>query len=598
MAQPTAQDQEMMELTNRLRQNPGGELDLLLNSSDPKIKQNLDFFKVNLDALRQEWQKLQPVAPVAWSSELDQAASTHNQLMIANDQQSHGLPGEPGLIDRDVNAGYKGGSNFAENIFAFSNSVEFGHAGFAIDWGNGPNGIQSPAGHRDTLLSPLYREVGIAIDAESNPSTKVGPNVVTQEFGNRFDLRGKAWLLGVAYDDKSGNKFYNAGEGVKDVTVRVTKNGSNQPIDVQTADAGGYQVLLDPGDYQVQFLRSGQVLDTQSFSIDATNPSNVKRDLFVSANAPVSPTPPPVEPPTPPVVVPPVDTNPPTPPVVVPPVDTNPPTPPVVVPPVDTNPPTPPVVVPPVDTNPPTPPVVVPPVDTNPPTPPVVVPPVEPTPPGTKGTEGNDRLVGTDGKDVLRGLRGEDTMLGGGGDDQLYGNKGNDAIFGDQGNDLLAGGDGNDQLSGGEGDDTLLGGRGNDRLVGNAGNDLLVGSCGKDLFVLESSRAFQAADFGLDTFQGFKSGQDKIQLAGESFGALKSVFGEGFSQASDFAVVATDDAAAGNAAVIVYSSGSGKLLYNANGSADGLGDGAAIAQLTNKPNLIANDFIIAPRTSV
>jgi Ca2+-binding RTX toxin-like protein len=195
-------------------------------------------------------------------------------------------------------------------------------------------------------------------------------------------------------------------------------------------------------------------------------------------------------------------------------------------------------------------------------------------------------------------LRGDDFIAGGLGDDQLYGNKGNDAIFGNQGNDLLAGGQGDDQLSGGDGNDTLLGGRGNDRLVGNAGDDLLVGSCGKDLFVLESSRAFQAADFGLDTFQGFKSGQDKIQLAGESFGALKSVFGEGFSQASEFAVVATDDAAAGNAAAIIYSSGSGKVIYNANGSADGLGDGAAIAQLTNKPNLIASDFIIAPRTSV
>jgi Ca2+-binding RTX toxin-like protein len=591
MAQPTAQDQEMLELVNRLRQNPSAELDLLLNSSDPKINQALDFFKVNRDALRQDWQQLKPVAPVAWSSELDQAASTHNQLMIANDQQSHSLPGEAGLIDRDVNAGYKGGSNFAENIFAFSDSVEYGHAGFAIDWGNGPNGIQSPAGHRDTLLSPLYREVGIAIDAESNPNTKVGPNVVTQEFGNRFDLKGKAWLLGVVYDDTSSNKFYNAGEGVKDVTVRVTKNGSNQPIDVQTADAGGYQLQLDPGNYQLQFLRGGQVLDTQSFSIDATNPINVKRDLLVGATAPVTPPPvvpptPPVEPTPPPVVppTPPVDTNPP--PVVppTPPVDTNPPP---VVPPTPPVEPTPPPVVPPVDTNPP--PVV-------PPTPPT--PPVEPTPPVTKGTEGNDRLVGTDGNDVLRGLRGDDFIAGGLGDDQLYGNKGNDAIFGNQGNDLLAGGQGDDQLSGGDGNDTLLGGRGNDRLVGNAGDDLLVGSCGKDLFVLESSRAFQAADFGLDTFQGFKSGQDKIQLAGESFGALKSVFGEGFSQASEFAVVATDDAAAGNAAAIIYSSGSGKVIYNANGSADGLGDGAAIAQLTNKPNLIASDFIIAPRTSV
>jgi Ca2+-binding RTX toxin-like protein len=587
MAQPTAKDQEMLELVNRMRQNPAGELDLLLNSSDPKINQALNFFQVNRDVLRQQWQQLRPTAPVAWSNELDQAASTHNQLMIANDLQSHNLPGEVGLIQRNVDAGYTGGNRFAENVYAFSDSVEFGHASMAIDWGSGPNGIQNPAGHRDALLSPLYREVGIAIDDEANPNTTVGPSVVTQEFANRTTLNGKAWLLGVAFTDSNGNKFYNAGEGVKDLTVRVTKTNSDLVTNVQTADAGGYQVLLDPGAYQLQFLRGAEVLDTQSFSIDTTNPTNIKRDIVVGT-APVAT---PAAPVAPAPEITPVAINP-----------SATPTP--VVAAID---PTPTPEVPPVVTT-PTPVAVA--------TPAPEAPPVATTPPPGQATENADRLEGTSSNDTIRGLGGDDTIPGGAGDDRLYGNNGNDylagsfgrdrlygndgndTIFGEQDDDRVVGGNGNDRLWGNDGNDTLLGGNGRDRLVGNAGDDLLVGGGGSDLFVLESFRPFQAADFGLDTIDDFQSGRDKIQLGGAGFAALQSVFGNGFSTASEFAAVADDNAVVCSAAAIVYSQSSGKLFYNANGSADGLGDGAAIAQITGKPGITTNDFILAPHTTL
>jgi hypothetical protein len=607
MAQPTAKDQEMLELINRMRQNPAGELDLLLNSADPKINQALNFFQVNRDVLRQQWQQLQPTAPVAWSNELDRAASNHNQLMIANDLQSHNLPGEPGLIQRNVNAGYEGGNRFAENVYAFSDSVEFGHASMAIDWGSGPNGIQNPTGHRDALLSPQYREVGIAIDDEANPNTAVGPSVVTQEFANRTALSGKAWLLGVAFADNNSNKFYNAGEGIKDLTVRVTKTDSNQVTDLQTADAGGYQVLLDPGAYQLQFLRGTEVLDTQSFTIDATNPANIKRDIVIGTTPPTTPIAPA---PTPAVI--PVTTNPtatPTP--VVAAIDPAPtPTPAPEIPPVATTPT--PVPVTPAPEVPPTAPTPIPAV------PVAVAPTAVPvaTPALGQATENADRLEGTSGNDTIRGLGGDDTIAGLAGDDRLYGNEGNDylagsfgrdRLYGDRGNDTLfgeqdddwvSGGNGNDQLWGNDGNDTVLGGNGSDRLVGNAGDDLLIGGGGRDLFVLESFRAFQATDFGLDTIDDFQSGRDKIQLGGEGFAALQSVFGNGFSQASEFAAVADDRLVACSAAAIVYSQSSGTLFYNANGSAEGLGNGAAIAQITGKPDITASDFILAPHTTL
>lgn len=43
MASPTAREQELLELINRMRIAPAAELDLLLNSSDPDIKIALDY---------------------------------------------------------------------------------------------------------------------------------------------------------------------------------------------------------------------------------------------------------------------------------------------------------------------------------------------------------------------------------------------------------------------------------------------------------------------------------------------------------------------------------------------------------------------------
>ncbi len=280
MLQPTAQAQEMLELINRLRQSPQAELNLLLNSGDPKIAQALQQFGVDRSILAQQWSTLFPVAPLAWSAELATSAATHNAQMIAADTQSHRLPGEADLLQRAINAGYVG-TRVGENIFAFSESVLFGHAGFAIDWGNDPQsvgGIQNPASHRELLLSGSYREVGIAITAENDSKTQVGPLVISQEFGNRTALDSKAWLLGVAFQDLNSDGFYQTGEGVSgiDVEVRAAGQPNSAPVITTTLDAGGYQTLLNPGQYQVSFLKNQQLIGSQTVAIGTTN---IKADL-------------------------------------------------------------------------------------------------------------------------------------------------------------------------------------------------------------------------------------------------------------------------------------------------------------------------------
>ncbi len=308
MANPTAQEQELLELINRMRLNPQEELQILLDAADPNeqsydpaIKKALDDFKVNIDTLKTQWSKLtKVVAPVAWDSKLNEAAKKHNQVSIEYDQQSHLVgkydsnnnlitPYEADFGQRllDVNYDYK---SAAENVYAYGRSVLHTHAGFAIDWGSNPDGsgIQNPAGHRDTILSTEVREVGISITPEDNPKTQVGPLVVTQNFGNRSALDKKAWLVGVAFEDKNQDTWYQAGEGLKDVQVKITGiNGTNFNTTVNVADAGGYQELLDPGKYQVDFIRDGKIVGTKTTSIDPKSidskepPSNVKLDLVV-----------------------------------------------------------------------------------------------------------------------------------------------------------------------------------------------------------------------------------------------------------------------------------------------------------------------------
>jgi uncharacterized protein YkwD len=280
MLQPTGQSQELLELVNRFRQAPQAELNLLLNSGDPKIAQALQQFGVDRNLLARQWSTLVPVAPLAWSAELAASATAHNTQMIAADTQSHQLPGEANLLQRAINAGYAP-TVVGENIFAFSESVLFGHAGFAIDWGNDPQsigGIQNPAGHRELLLSGRYREIGIAITAENDSRTQVGPLVISQEFGNRTALDNKAWLLGVAFQDLNSDGFYQAGEGLAgvDVEVRAANQPNSTPVITTTLDAGGYQTLLNPGQYQVNFLKNRQLLSSQTLTV-GTN--NIKADL-------------------------------------------------------------------------------------------------------------------------------------------------------------------------------------------------------------------------------------------------------------------------------------------------------------------------------
>jgi Ca2+-binding RTX toxin-like protein len=159
-------------------------------------------------------------------------------------------------------------------------------------------------------------------------------------------------------------------------------------------------------------------------------------------------------------------------------------------------------------------------------------------------------------------------------------------IISDSGNDRLTGNSLNNTLTGGGGNDQLTGQDGNDSLIGGFGDDLLTGGNGSDNFIFNSS------NLGIDAISDFTPGSDKIVLSKAIFTALQSVIGNGFSQLAEFASVADDDLVATSSAFIVYSTSSGSIYYNQNGSAAGLGSGSEFANLLTVPTLIAADFAL------
>lgn len=165
---------------------------------------------------------------------------------------------------------------------------------------------------------------------------------------------------------------------------------------------------------------------------------------------------------------------------------------------------------------------------------------------------------------------------------------------GGEGNDILSGAGTNIALNtlGDIGDDILVGGSGNDTFTGGAGNDLAIGNGGKDLFTFDTGAVFSTAEIGVDTISGFTAGEDKIVLDKNTFAALQSAAGHGFSAASEFATVQSDAEAVGSDALIVYSAGSGKLFYNSNGAEDGFGRGAEFATIAGAAAITAEDFVV------
>lgn len=298
-ADPTAEQQYMLELTNRFRSDPQTELARLVNFSSPGVwdspKSNdayiataLNFFGTSAADLAAQFSILSAAPPVAWSSALNVSATSYSDLMVMNDQQSHTLDGLS-LATRIQNGGYSANwLELGENLFAATQTILHGHAGFVIDWGDGNggtagfgNGIQDPAGHREVLLESLFKEVGIGFQSIAIPggnTTAIGPYVVTQHFGTQFRFDGvnyfsDAILTGSIYEDTiAADLFYTPGEGLGGVAVNVYEDVSGILVASGFSNsAGGFDIALtgltDGVVYRVEAPDTG--LAAQTFTLTA-----------------------------------------------------------------------------------------------------------------------------------------------------------------------------------------------------------------------------------------------------------------------------------------------------------------------------------------
>jgi len=195
-----------------------------------------------------------------------EVANSTAQMQIEYNAQGHTLDGRP-FQARFDDAGYKY-STIGENVFAYSKNVLESHGAFNIDWGNGPGGVQSPPGHRENKMgiggASAFKEIGIRVEDDVPLGKKVGPQIVTHDFGARMG-NNDHFITGVVYDDKNNNNFYDVGEGIAGVTV--------------SPNNGRYHAVTGPsGAYTIPFSSSDNITEIEAFS-DTFELQVVKVDL-------------------------------------------------------------------------------------------------------------------------------------------------------------------------------------------------------------------------------------------------------------------------------------------------------------------------------
>jgi hypothetical protein len=86
-------------------------------------------------------------------------------------------------------------------------------------------------GHRLNALDPKWDQVGISVFGSREKGR------VTQDFGRS----NTNYYLGVVYEDKNGNRFYDPGEGIEGVDIRPSV-GKYYAV---TSSSGGYAIPMD-----------------------------------------------------------------------------------------------------------------------------------------------------------------------------------------------------------------------------------------------------------------------------------------------------------------------------------------------------------------
>lgn len=235
---------------------------------------------------------------------------------------------------------------------------------------------------------------------------------------------------------------------------------------------------------------------------------------------------------------------------------------------------------------------------------------VAPPPSGLTVTGNNsaNTLYGSAGDDIIDGGKGADSMYGYGGNDTYYVDSSSDKVFEASGAGFdrvvttssftiessveielvraagisavtLKGNDLANSLIGNDAANTITGNGGNDLLDGGLGNDALTGGAGADSFLFSTRLGVT----NIDQIKDFKVIDDTIVLDRAIFSALSA--GQ-----LDQASFVKGSQALDSSDHILYDSGTGQLLYDA----DGVGGGTAVvfATVTKGLQIDYLDFMV------
>ena len=258
MFEPTAHEQYMLELTNRARQNPLAEA----------ARYNFDLN----EGLQPGTISAEAKQPLAFNFDLIEASRDHSQWMLDNETFDHvGVNGSR-AGDRIVAAGYEltGSWTWGENLALQQYSTNTPDLTAFIELQH--ESLLESAGHRENIMNGDFREIGIG--SLTGEYEALNAFMTTQNFAASGS---SVFLTGVAFDDSEiDDDFYSVGEGLGNIKVEAVRQSDNQAFATTTMDAGGYQLALEEGTYEVTFTADGVTYQSETVTIDT---ENVKVDL-------------------------------------------------------------------------------------------------------------------------------------------------------------------------------------------------------------------------------------------------------------------------------------------------------------------------------
>lgn len=268
---PTVYEQLMLELINRARANPGAEavrIGIGLNQGIPAGS--------IVDT---------PKPPLAFHQAIIAAARTHSQWMLDNDVFDHTGAGGSSAQTRMTSAGYpfSGGWGWGENLAWSGTGQNSTFEQTAYTYKLHEQLFKSTTGHRQNMMDARFDQVGVGLLKGLFKQNGINYNswMGTIDFaysGGTPSPEGP-FIVGVAYRDNNGNKFYDPGEGLGGVSVKLMPGDTT----TTTSTSGGYAIPLGSTSGSVFVTFSGGGLATETTIPAIVSPgTSVKTDLVLT----------------------------------------------------------------------------------------------------------------------------------------------------------------------------------------------------------------------------------------------------------------------------------------------------------------------------